>query len=287
MIKDRIAFDLPAYDGLLAGHYVREQGYGRRRPGGTDDWLLVMTLRGRGRFTAESGQELFAEPDSLVLVAPGTTHDYGIARQADTWEILWVHFQPPVDWLDLLEWPRLANGIFSLNPEQTADIESSFWEVLRAGSSDRHRKRQFSMNALEKLLLLCAEQVSLAQPRVDPRIRSVLDHMHRRLADEHSLEDLSGLALLSSSRFSHLFREQVGVSPRQYLLQQRLGRGRALLERTSLGVAEIAREVGMDPFQFSLRFRKEVGKSPRDYRNELQSTAGIETTNSVPRPSSL
>lgn len=266
MIIDRVAFDLPAYDGLLAGHYVRGQGYSRRRPGGTDDWLLVMTLAGEGRFGTVAG-DLVARAPALYLVAPGTTHDYGTAKSSETWEILWVHFQPPTGWLDLLAWPLVAPGIYTLEPDDPGMIECALREVCRLSVSSHRRSRRLAMNALERLLLLSDAQLPEPVGAMDDRIRATIEFIHGHLSATLACEELAARASLSTSRFAHLFREQTGMPPLKYVQIQRLERARTLLERTTLGIAEIAAEVGMDPFYFSMRFKSRNGISPAGFRN--------------------
>lgn len=269
MIKDRAAFDLPAYDGLLAGHYQRGPGYGRRRPGGTDDWLLIMTLKGKGRFGGARG-DLVVEAPQLVLIAPGTTHDYGIHKLAQEWEILWVHFHPAEGWLEWLDWPESSTGLRELDPPRPDLIEEAFREVLRLSLENGPYRRQLAMNSLERLLLICACQRPSIGRTMDERIRRVLAVIHQDLSLVHAAEDLGSLVGLSPSRLSHLFKEEVGLSPRQYLLQQRILRSQRLLEKTSLGVAEIAHAVGMDPAAFTLRFKAEIGQAPREYRRSVR-----------------
>lgn len=252
MIKDRVAFDLPHYEGLLAGHYVREAGYARRRPGGTDDWLLIGTLAGEGRFAIDDG-EITAPPGSLTLLAPGTTHDYGTG---DSWELLWVHFHPPTDWLDLLRWPAVAPGIGQIH----GSFEESFREVVRLAGT----RRRFAMNALERLLLLAEPESSL---QLDERIQKVIEHIQEHLGRPITVEALARLVHLSPSRFAHLFRAETGLPPMEYVTQRRIERARLLLARTSLSVGEVASAVGMEPFVFSARFKAQTGVSPRAYRS--------------------
>ena len=265
MIRDRIAFDLPAYDGLLAGHYLRGSGYGRKRPGGTDDWLLVMTLRGEGRFGTPNGDRP-ATANTLHLISPGTTHDYGIGRSAPEWEILWVHFHPPRSWLDLLRWNEVAPGLHELIPPSPEVLANAFREVLDQSLTPGPYRLQLAMNALERLILLCAAQAPRAGRAMDERVRAAIDHIHAHPRRPHTAQSLSDIAGLSVSRFSHLFKEEVGLAPHQYVLQRRLLEARQLLDRTSLSVNQIAHAVGMDPITLSQRFRQHFGQSPRAFR---------------------
>jgi len=267
MIKDRVAFDLPAYDGLLAGHYRRGAGYGRRRPGGTDDWLLIMTLDGEGRIGL-GRENLFATAPSLFLITPGTTHDYGTAPSASAWEILWVHFHPRPSWIEWLDWPAAAPGILSLVPSapEAFEVESSFRDLVELSFSSAPLKTPFAMNALERLLLICASQRPAASHHGDSRVRQAIEYIHSHLSQDLGVEKLASIANVSVSRFAHLFRAEAGLAPGQYVLVQRLDRARMLLSRTSLGVAEIALEVGMEPFYFTNRFRQDAGMTPTQYR---------------------
>lgn len=277
MIKDRVAFDLPAYDGLLAGHYRRGAGYGRRRLGGTDDWLLIMTLDGEGRIV-HGRENLTATPPSLFLIAPGTTHDYGTAPDASVWEILWVHFHPRPTWLEWLDWPGVAPGILSLVPSSPGDVEEKFRELLGLTFSTGPLKTPFAMNALERLLLVCASQLPAAFHHGDSRVRQVTEYIHSHLAQDLGVEKLASIANLSASRFAHLFRAETGLAPGQYVLVQRLDRARVLLSRTSLGIAEIALEVGMEPFYFTNRFRQDSGITPSQYRKARYGSDRAATT---------
>jgi len=276
MIKNRNELDLPYYDGLLAGYYRKEPGYTSRRVNGTDDYLLVATLAGRGRFGTSVG-DLPAEPGQLTLVSPGTPHDYGIARGAEWWEILWVHFQPLPEWLELLTWPSTAPGVASITPSASAwkTIEATFHDIHQFSFSSGQRRRQFSMNALEKLLLLCEAELPAHGQPMDDRVRTAIEYIHIHLTESLSIEDLSGRIHLSPSRFSHLFRAQTGLAPLQYICQQRMRRAATLLERTTLSVAEIAAAVGMEPFHFSSRFKAQTGKNPRAYRAQVMGDIGI------------
>jgi AraC family transcriptional regulator of arabinose operon len=223
-----------------------------------------MTLRGEGRIGSLAG-DLLARAGDLYLIAPGTTHDYGTHRQTEEWDILWVHFHPPTDWLELLRWPEVAGGIHRLQGDE--EIESAFREVIRLSVTTGPLRPAFGLNALEKLLLLC--EASRPAGALDERIKAAIEYIHAHLAQPMRLDDLSRLCHLSTSRFCHLFRELTGLPPMQYVLVQRLQRAQTLLTRTSLGVAEIAAEVGMDPFYLSLRFKSETSLSPRQYRAQL------------------
>jgi len=59
------------------------------------------------------------------------------------------------------------------------------------------------------------------EPEYDERIAAVLDHLRATPSPPPSIQDLTRIAHLSESRLQHLFRDQVGVPIRRYLLWHR------------------------------------------------------------------
>jgi AraC-like DNA-binding protein len=113
--------------------------------------------------------------------------------------------------------------------------------------------------------------VNLRDPAVPESATPVVRRLQTGEFDEGPAQlDVPGLARavnLSVSRFAHLFREQLGVSPQQFVERRRLDAACRLLELTRRSIASIAAEVGYpDPLYFSTRFRRHTGTSPSDYR---------------------
>lgn len=264
----------PPVDQIVTGHFREGPGYAVWRSKGVDDWLLICTLAGRGRFGYVGG-ELIAQPGDIVLVRPGTLHDYGVEPTLQRWELLWSHFHPRPDWLAWLDWPEVASGLMRLHlPEGTAR-ERVINQMRRAHdlAGRAHRRRvALAMNALELLLLMCDElNPQSEQAQIDPRLRNVIAHVALHLGEPMTLESLADVAGLSVSRFAHLFRAQLGVTPQQFVEQQRMRRARELLRFTPRSIQQIAADVGYDnPFYFTLRFRKHTGDSPRGFRARSQ-----------------
>ena len=65
-------------------------------------------------------------------------------------------------------------------------------------------------------------------PALDPRIRTVLSHLEDRLAEPPPVAELAAAAGVSESRFMALFKAQLGLPVRQYLLWRRLRQAAAL-----------------------------------------------------------
>ena len=67
----------------------------------------------------------------------------------------------------------------------------------------------------------------------------------------------------------HLYKKLMaitGKAPLEFIRTIRIKRGRQLLEKSQLGVADIAYQVGLSPKQFSKYFKEMFGKLPSDYK---------------------
>jgi AraC family transcriptional regulator of arabinose operon len=261
----------PVVAPLVTGHFRELPGYATWRTHGTSDYLLMLTRSGKGRIGWTGGEREVVSGD-VVLLRPGTLHDYGIARRAAGWELLWAHFLPRPHWLEWLGWPEVAPGVGLLSlgadGESRERVEEALAEMNRRARGGLPRREAFALNALEAALLWCdAANPRSAQGRMDSRVVRAMEILRERLHEPVPVSELAQAVGLSASRLSHLFREQVGQTPQRFVEAERIARAKQLLSLTSRTVAAIAEEVGYEnPFYFTLRFKKYTGQSPREWR---------------------
>jgi transcriptional regulator GlxA family with amidase domain len=88
------------------------------------------------------------------------------------------------------------------------------------------------------------------------------------LAEPLTLEALARHARVSARTFSRRFVQDTGYTPMQWVLRARLDLARELLERTDLGVEEVADRVGLGTgANLRLHFQRILGTSPTEYRH--------------------
>ncbi len=94
--------------------------------------------------------------------------------------------------------------------------------------------------------------------------------VEERISDpDFSVEDLS--AAIGMTR-GHLYKKLMaitGTSPIEFIRTIRIKRGKQLLEKSQLGVAEIAYDIGLSPKQFAKYFKEAYGKLPSEYKKEF------------------
>jgi AraC family transcriptional regulator, transcriptional activator FtrA len=112
-----------------------------------------------------------------------------------------------------------------------------------------------------------------APPRADESLAPLLEWATSRLDAQLTLGLLAEHAGLSSRTLARRFTEQLGTSPGQWLLGQRLDAARALLEQTGLPVEAIATRVGLaSAVNLRRRFRAHLGTTPGAYRRTFSET---------------
>ncbi|MCD9144640.1 GlxA family transcriptional regulator [Streptomyces albireticuli] len=93
-----------------------------------------------------------------------------------------------------------------------------------------------------------------------------------RLHEPIQLRDMAEREAMSVRTFTRRFREEVGISPGQWLTQQRVERARHLLEDTDLSVDQVAQDAGFGTAA-SMRqhLQTALGVSPTAYRRTFRS----------------
>lgn len=104
---------------------------------------------------------------------------------------------------------------------------------------------------------------------MEPRIYQAIRLMMVDVTREIPLDELARRVNLSASRLRHLFKDEMGVSPAQYLKAQRLDKARGLLESTFLSLKEVMHKAGFtDRGHFMRDFKKAYGLPPLQYRKQ-------------------
>jgi AraC family transcriptional regulator of arabinose operon len=232
-------------------------------------WTLHVTARGSALYIGQ-GWEQLCNPGDIILVPPDTPCQQGIHPQADAWEHYWALFTPRPHWLNWLKSDRAA-GISSIRVS-SALLEDTviplMQQIARDAADTPLIADDLAMNSLEQLLLrLRPEQQSAPASDTDTRILALCNLMLADLSRRYSASELAQHCHLSTSRLSHLFREQMGTSLKSWYEQQRMQLARHELAFTDASIARIAAAVGYsDQLQFSRRFRANIGCSPSAFR---------------------
>ncbi len=257
-------------DPITCNEFREGRSYSTRRPHGSGDWLLIATLGGRGRLILPTGEPFHLQEGAIVLFEPDAFQDYSTDAETGFWHLCWSHFVAKPYWRVWMDWPEIAPGThhISFANQNMAEVWEALERMLVSFRLGGPSKDDLAMNALEEVLIR-GYALASGDPgaQVDGRVRKAMHYLATHTSEPFSLPDLAYRCGLSPSRLSHLFTDELGVSPGWFAETLKLDDARRLLQQTRLPVNQIAEEVGfVDAFYFSRRYKKVFGHAPRSER---------------------
>ena len=105
---------------------------------------------------------------------------------------------------------------------------------------------------------------------MDRRIERAISKIKTDPARPWDLATLAALVNLSPSRFRHLFKQETGSTPAQFLKEVRVRKAQRMLRTTFLSVKQVLKQVGLTSnIHFVSDFRRLYGMTPTAYRRAI------------------
>lgn len=102
---------------------------------------------------------------------------------------------------------------------------------------------------------------------VSDRLMDALSYIHNNIERSISLSDLASVSGYSLSRFKYRFREEMGITPSEYITLQKVEKAKYMLTKTTSNITDIAYALGFSSSNyFSSVFKKICACTPKDYR---------------------
>lgn len=127
------------------------------------------------------------------------------------------------------------------------------------------RNPQLAGQYLGLVLYKLIEYQNIITSRPTPDIGQALNYISEHITEDLSLEQLADISHLSVSQFKQKFKNQVGVSPRQYINYEKIECAKGLLLK-GVSVTEAASILGFDNSSyFAVVFKRFNMCSPTEY----------------------
>lgn len=99
-------------------------------------------------------------------------------------------------------------------------------------------------------------------------IHEALAYIEHNFQNDISVEDIAKVCGLNRTYFGKIFKEAVGKTPQEFLLNYRMVKATEFLKLTQLSIRDIGQAVGYEnQLHFSRAFKNIYGMSPREWRN--------------------
>ena len=100
-------------------------------------------------------------------------------------------------------------------------------------------------------------------------IHEALEFIDHNFQNYISVEDIADVCGLNRTYFGKIFKEAIGKSPQEFLINYRMIKATELLMLTKLSIGDIGSAVGYDnQLHFSRAFKSVYGISPKKWRTE-------------------
>ena len=182
--------------------------------------------------------------------------------------------------------PKTDNGEWSLmdyNFHFTNDV--GIYQILQRllflFTEDHPSKDLFVDNMLEELIIRILQTNSRKiyteesfQLSSNNRLAFVIEYIRENLQNPISVKNLSRKACMSESNFYRVFKNELGISPIDFINNERIKLAVSLLQNPDKSIKEIYQECGFESRSYFNRvFKNRKNVAPGDYQSSLNAKA--------------
>ncbi len=235
-----------------------------------DHYLIHYCLEGKGMYKVDN-KCYYLRKNQGFLICPDIVTYYE-ADNDNPWTYAWIGFRG----FKAQEYLHKA-GLNMDNPtfyfKNDNSLGTLFLEILQSFQYDK--SKEIRLQGL--LYIFLSELIENPSRTVDPRkskerhswhyTKKAMDFIEKNYSRPITIKQIAGHVGLDRSYLCSIFKETVGASPQQYLINFLMDKACQLMNNPLLSISDIARSVGYNnPLTFSKAFKKTKGVSPRNYR---------------------
>lgn len=239
----------------------------------------VMKLEDKSNyFSYVSGESVLVAPgETLVIDFPEANENpsqcVAISFNTDFIEqsIEYLNkYQPKED--EELSW-QLSNEYYHLF--NNASMVGATNNIMRIAMEDNTHKDIMADFALKELLIRLMQtqarnMVEKNAYKKTSRMGFVVDYIKENLHQKLSIDMMAKLAYISKSGFFKLFKDELGMSPNEFIVNERINKAKHLL-KLNYSVKETAFQTGFsDTNYFTRVFKQWVGTTPKSFQQNVK-----------------
>lgn len=229
---------------------------------------------GMVRFTIDN-EIYIADNQSIVVVDRNVVHKMEIiSEQAETYVCEFSVLHQEKDGT-----ARYVDNIFSSDSPiiRNEEYKEIIWTMIHALYTEAWEKQAgYSRicNDLIQLIIHYIQRISKQPGYPKARVcqtkmeaKKIMDYLDQSYMEDISLQDVSEKFHMHPNSICHLLKKEFNTSPKQYMLERRLGEAQYMMSSTSMSIEKIAEAVGYKNLNhFYRKFNSVYGISPTQWR---------------------
>jgi AraC family transcriptional regulator of arabinose operon len=250
------------------------------------DLVITSMLRGKKVMHLFDKPGFDYLPGETVIVPPNITMTIDFpeatAHQPSQCTALAINHQEISNTVDFLNenYPREDNNLWQLNYNQfhffnNYELAQLINKLIRISTGDALTKDVLANLTLKELLIRIMQMQNLHEVADAPqqlstgnRFAFVLDYIKIHLTDKLSIDALSQMAFMSKPSFFRAFKHELGISPVDYIIKERIQLAKQLMTNPYNSISETCFKAGFNNLNyFSRAFKKQEGITPSQYKS--------------------
>lgn len=242
---------------ILIGTTYPFSAYRTNRPPTEKYYIFEYVLAGRGRILLNGVWHELKAGDTYIIGKKDKRLYH--SDEKEPLHKLWVSFSS--EYIDsmMLHYGVTA-GVYRI------DVEKNFKEIRALAEEDiSQREKMFRVaENVHKIIMA----VSNSSPDKNANLFSAIENaLSESVYTKSTLDEIAARLFISKSNLIRVFKKNTGITPYQFLLDEKIRIAKALLSTTTMKVKTISEKLSFsDEHYFSHLFKEKVGMSPLKYK---------------------
>ena len=181
-----------------------------------------------------------------------------------------------VDYGDTLRYHK-NNSIVLLTICSRASMQGGLSSEIAYNLNDYYAQKIEECQSMADTSKLCSQMMedyvgrvreSRKNPNISDPIRNCCEYIKGHLSEMISVKTLADRSGYAEYYFSHKFKKEMGISVKEYILQEKIEQAKVMLTSTNESIQKISDSLAFgNRSYFYTCFQKQEGMSPSEYRN--------------------
>lgn len=236
-------------------------------PGIRDHYIIHYVISGKGKFIVNQ-KEYIIEKYQCFIIYPNTVVFYE-ADKYDPWEYIWVGFTGNESKI------ILDKTLFSENNPVSPVIEKNNYEsliqnILYSYGTDSIANYKMTGH----LYIFFSELIKTLDTDKSNNLKNMyiqnaIKYIENNYEKQITVLDTANYLNLSRSQLFRIFKDEMNISPKEFLVNYRIKMACHFLKNTNYSINTVSEATGFsDQLYFSKIFKKKTGISPTKYRKK-------------------